>query len=77
MKLDEISFLQDTAHPGTDPLVQVCVGEDDSRVLSAQLQSDGSQVLRGVSGNLNDRVSEIYHNTHSSHIPVGQQFQTQ
>lgn len=37
---------QDSAHPKTCPLLQVCVLQDDGRVFAAEFKSDRSQMFR-------------------------------
>lgn len=43
---------QDSAHPETCPLLQVCVLQDDGRVFTAEFQSDWRKVLCCCNGYL-------------------------
>lgn len=45
-------FLQDTTHECARPLLQVSVGENNSRVLSTKFEGDRGQVLSSIQSNL-------------------------
>lgn len=49
---EQIMSSLDSTHPQTDPLAEVCSGQDNCRILSTELQSDGRKILSGSKSDL-------------------------